>query len=185
MQRHIARQAAGLARRAAALSEGGWAATAQQPATPAAARTTWQQRQQRQQQQHRGFASAQAEPVASSSSSGGGDSGLTVSDAAVQRLKELAGESSEPVVLRVTVEGGGCSGFQYEFAIEEGGGSLAKTDRLFERDGVRVVCDDISLEFLKGAIVDFESDLMRSAFVIAANPNAASSCGCGSSFVAK
>ena len=142
MQRHIARQAAGLARRAAALSEGGcasrgplasiacaqvvscaaesaavgcptpslpqaaaaataaawrsglhsWAATAQQPATPAAARTTWQQRQQRQQQQHRGFASAQAEPVASSSSSGGGDSGLTVSDAAVQRLKELAGE---------------------------------------------------------------------------------------------
>lgn len=63
-------------------------------------------------------------------------------------------QSSGPVALRVTVEGGGCSGFQYEFAIEEGAAAqqLAPTDRLFERDGVRLVCDDISLEFLKGAV---------------------------------
>lgn len=57
--------------------------------------------------------------------------------------------------------------------------------RIFERNGVQVVSDDISLDFLKGAVVDFETDLMRSGFVVAGNPNAASSCGCGSSFVAK
>lgn len=56
---------------------------------------------------------------------------------------------------------------------------------MFERDGATVVMDDVSFEFLKGATVDFESDLMRSAFVVQTNPNAASSCGCGSSFVAK
>jgi iron-sulfur cluster assembly accessory protein len=128
-------------------------------------------------------ASAQVAEAASSAASS--SSGLTISDGAVERLKELSAKSSGAVLLRVTVEGGGCSGFQYEFSIEEAGGQLAETDRLFERDGVQVVCDDISLEFLKGSTVDFESDLMRSAFVIATNPNAASSCGCGSSFVAK
>lgn len=154
--------------------------SAAQALTAASSRAACQQ-----QQQQRGMASAQAEPSAAPSSSS--DVGLALSDSAVQRLKELQAESSEPVVLRLTVEGGGCSGFQYEFAIEEGAGNgqLAEADRVFERDGVRVVCDDVSLEFLKGAIVDFESDLMRSAFVVAANPNAASSCGCGSSFVAK
>ncbi|EFN54550.1 hypothetical protein CHLNCDRAFT_135340 [Chlorella variabilis] len=130
---------------------------------------------------------AQAAPAEASTNSSTGSDGLALSDSAVERLKELQAESSGPVALRVTVEGGGCSGFQYEFAIEEGAAAqqLAPTDRLFERDGVRLVCDDISLEFLKGAVVDFESDLMRSAFVIHNNPNAASSCGCGSSFVAK
>lgn len=144
---------------------------------------------QRQLEQRRGMASAQAEPSTGGSEAVGAAPGsLSISDAAVQRLKELQAQSGAPVALRVTVEGGGCSGFQYEFAIEEGATATAQpaeTDRLFERGGVRVVCDDISLEFLKGATVDFESDLMRSAFVISANPNAASSCGCGSSFVAK
>ncbi|PRW45434.1 Iron-sulfur assembly -like mitochondrial [Chlorella sorokiniana] len=130
-------------------------------------------------------ASAQAAEATSSAASSSSSSGLTISDGAVERLKELSAKSSGAVLLRVTVEGGGCSGFQYEFSIEEAGGQLAETDRLFERDGVQVVCDDISLEFLKGSTVDFESDLMRSAFVVATNPNAASSCGCGSSFVAK
>ncbi|KAI3425007.1 hypothetical protein D9Q98_008389 [Chlorella vulgaris] len=149
-----------------------------------------------QQQQQVRAASAQAElaeatsstsSTSSNSSSSGSSASLSVSDSAVERLKELQAKSSEPVMLRVIVEGGGCSGFQYEFAIEEGAAAqqLGETDRLFERDGVRVVCDDISLEFLRGSTVDFESDLMRSAFVIQNNPNAASSCGCGSSFVAK
>ena len=57
--------------------------------------------------------------------------------------------------------------------------------RIFEKEGVKVVSDSLSLEFLKGSVVDFESDLMRSGFVVAGNPNAESSCGCGSSFVAK
>lgn len=135
-------------------------------------------------QQQRSF-SAQAEPAPSSSSNSFSTDGLTLSDAAVERLKELQAQGASPVTLRVTVEGGGCSGFQYEFAVEEPGAPLGDTDRVFERDGVRLVSDDISLDFLKGATVDYESDLMRSAFVVAANPNAASSCGCGSSFVAK
>lgn len=57
--------------------------------------------------------------------------------------------------------------------------------RVFEIDGAKLVTDDLSMEFLNGSVVDFESDLMRSGFVVAGNPNAASSCGCGSSFVAK
>lgn len=57
--------------------------------------------------------------------------------------------------------------------------------RVFERNGAQLVCDDISLDFLKGSVVDYESDLMRSGFVMGKNPNASSSCGCGSSFVAK
>ncbi|KAL4447734.1 hypothetical protein ABPG75_004953 [Micractinium tetrahymenae] len=166
----------------------GWAAPPpQQGGVPSAARQQSSLRQQ--QEQQRGMAGAQTEPSTSSSEAAGAASScLGISDAAVQRLKELQAQSGGPVALRVTVEGGGCSGFQYEFAIEEGPAAtaeLAETDRLFERDGVRVLCDDISLEFLKGATVDFESDLMRSAFVVSANPNAASSCGCGSSFVAK
>ncbi|KAL6770024.1 ISCA2 [Auxenochlorella protothecoides x Auxenochlorella symbiontica] len=113
----------------------------------------------------------------------GSDGGLQLTDNAVQRLQELQRESPEgPLFLRLTVEGGGCSGFQYEFSL---GSSLKPEDRIFERNGVQVVSDDISLDFLKGAVVDFETDLMRSGFVVAGNPNAASSCGCGSSFVAK
>jgi Fe-S cluster assembly iron-binding protein IscA len=117
------------------------------------------------------------------------------------------------------VEGGGCSGFQYEFTLEEEGAK--KGDQVYQVAGTTVLCDDVSMEFLKGATVDFESDLMRSAFVVSRkkvekirdivlfsscsvlfqvfnliclrsfivqvhdNPNADSSCGCGSSFAAK
>eukprot|EP00887_Chlorella_sp_A99_P005936 scaffold29.g5936.t1 len=108
--------------------------------------------------------------------------GVQLSDTAVQRLRELQSGADEPVVLRLTVEGGGCSGFQYEFSIDS---AAREGDRVFDRDGATVVMDDVSFEFLKGAVVDWESDLMRSAFVVQSNPNAASSCGCGSSFVAK
>jgi len=62
------------------------------------------------------------------------------------------------------VEGGGCSGFQYEFLLEEEGPGLG--DHVFSVHGATVICDDVSLEFLKGSVVDFESDLMRSAFVV-------------------
>lgn len=108
--------------------------------------------------------------------------GVQLSDSAVERLQELSLNSREPVVLRLTVEGGGCSGFQYEFTLDS---SAKEGDRVFERDGATVVMDDVSYEFLRGATVDFEADLMRAAFVVQSNPNAASSCGCGSSFVAK
>ncbi|KAL4516997.1 hypothetical protein Ndes2526B_g00601 [Nannochloris sp. 'desiccata'] len=112
------------------------------------------------------------------------EDGLTISEAAVARLQELQKDAgSRPVFLRLMVEGGGCSGFQYEFTLEEQGPK--KGDQVYQVGGTTVLCDDVSMEFLKGATVDFESDLMRSAFVVHDNPNADSSCGCGSSFAAK
>eukprot|EP00775_Hariotina_reticulata_P006668 gene6668-6892_t len=85
-------------------------------------------------------------------------------------------------MLRVEVEGGGCSGFQYKFKLDT---NKAQDDLVFERDGVAVVCDPVSLDFLKGAVVEYEDSLMRSAFQISINPNAEASCGCGTSFAAK
>ena len=91
--------------------------------------------------------------------------GLSISDAAVSRLKQLQQSSgTRPLFLRLTVEGGGCSGFQYEFALEEEGPK--KGDQVFAVGGATVLCDDVSLQFLNGATIDFESDLMRSAFVV-------------------
>lgn len=85
------------------------------------------------------------------------------------------------------VEGGGCSGFQYVLRLEEGPGAAEPKpgDAVFERDGARVLVDEVSLGFLRGAVVDYEDTLMRSAFHVASNPNSEASCGCGSSFAAK
>jgi iron-sulfur cluster insertion protein len=80
--------------------------------------------------------------------------------------------------LRIAVSGGGCSGFQYGFTFDE---EKNEDDVVFERDGVVVVVDEVSLDLLAGAEVDFVEDLMGASFQIK-NPNAASSCGCGNSF---
>lgn len=102
---------------------------------------------------------ASSSPVKASSQ------GLRISESAAERLRQLqSGSDAPPVYLRVTVEGGGCSGFQYEFSIEEEGPK--EGDQVFSADGATVLCDDVSMEFLKGAVVDFESDLMRSGFVV-------------------
>src|SRR6266478_5624428 len=87
-------------------------------------------------------------------------------------------EQAENAFLRITVSGGGCSGFQYGFAFDD---QRHAEDLVFERDGVAVVVDDVSLGLLNGAEIDFVEDLMGAAFQIH-NPNAASSCGCGNSF---
>jgi iron-sulfur cluster assembly accessory protein len=81
-------------------------------------------------------------------------------------------------------DGGGCSGFQYSFSLDSAPG-VKPNDRVFERDGARVVVDDVSLTFLKGATVDYVEEMIKSSFAISDNPNAESGCGCGSSFVAK
>jgi len=104
---------------------------------------------------------------------------LTITDAAVKRLRELAAEDSTKPVLRISINAGGCSGFQYNFDLVEG---PEADDRVFEQDGVSVVTDEVSFSLLKGAKVDFEEDLIRSAFQVTDNPSADSSCGCGSSF---
>ena len=87
-------------------------------------------------------------------------------------------DGQQGLMLRVSVSGGGCSGFQYAFSFDD---TVNADDRTFERDGVTAVIDEMSLELLNGAEVDFVEDLGGSSFQIK-NPNATSSCGCGSSF---
>jgi iron-sulfur cluster insertion protein len=104
---------------------------------------------------------------------------VAISASAAQRIAELrAAERNDDLMLRVTVSGGGCSGFQYGFAFDD---TVADDDRVFERDGVRVVVDAVSLDFLAGAELDYVEELIGAYFAIN-NPNATSSCGCGTSF---
>ncbi|MBB4285774.1 iron-sulfur cluster insertion protein ErpA [Roseospira goensis] len=104
---------------------------------------------------------------------------VSISEACARRVQTLiAGEGDESLMLRVIVDGGGCSGFQYRFDLDR---VAADDDRVFEAHGVRVVIDEASLELLDGALIDYVEDLMAAAFTIR-NPNATSTCGCGTSF---
>lgn len=106
---------------------------------------------------------------------------INVTPTAATKISELLGEENKPGAgLRVFVQGGGCSGFQYGLMIDEGDGQ-ADTDSVFESNGVRLVVDPISARYLKGAEVDFIDNLTGGGFTIK-NPNAKSTCGCGSSF---
>ena len=87
-------------------------------------------------------------------------------------------EDQDGLMLRVSVSGGGCSGFQYGFSFDD---TVNADDHTFERDGVQVVVDDMSLDLLTGSEIDFVEDLIGASFQIK-NPQATSSCGCGSSF---
>ncbi|KAK9075153.1 hypothetical protein SSX86_003473 [Deinandra increscens subsp. villosa] len=118
----------------------------------------------------------------SSSASSSVQESVYLSDNCVRRMKELqAGEAKEKV-LRLSIEAGGCSGFQYNFALEE---TPNKDDRVFERDGVKLAVDTISLGFVKGATVDYVEELIRSGFQVAENPSAVGGCSCKSSFMVK
>lgn len=99
--------------------------------------------------------------------------------AAARRLRELMAEQGNPALtLRVYVDGGGCSGFQYSFSIDD---KRADDDTVVMRDGVCLVVDRLSLPYLAGAKVDYEESFSGSQFVVR-NPNAHATCGCGSSF---
>ena len=100
----------------------------------------------------------------------------TVTTRAFERLAEI-GAASDGKALRVAVEGGGCSGFQYEIALDE----PKEDDLVLSGAGETVVVDSVSLPFLAGATIDFSEELIGARFVID-NPNATSSCGCGTSF---
>jgi iron-sulfur cluster assembly accessory protein len=106
------------------------------------------------------------------------ESQVTVSARAAKRIAEILQAEPQPTMLRVAVTGGGCSGFQYNFELD---GVRADDDLVLERDGAVVLIDSMSLDFLKGAEIDFADDLIGAAFKIH-NPNAQSSCGCGTSF---
>ena len=98
---------------------------------------------------------------------------------AVNKVKRLVAEEQNPKLkLRVFVTGGGCSGFQYGFTFDE---ETAEDDTVVERDGVSLVVDPMSFQYLAGAEVDYQEGLEGSRFVIK-NPNAATTCGCGQSF---
>lgn len=108
--------------------------------------------------------------------------GITLTPSAAEAVNELlAKRNLDGYALRVFVSGGGCSGFQYGMALE---GNVRENDLSFEYQGVKVVVDEISIDYLRGATIDYVDDLMGSGFKIE-NPNAVSSCGCGSSFRTK
>ncbi|MEL6644046.1 MAG: iron-sulfur cluster assembly accessory protein [Pseudomonadota bacterium] len=101
----------------------------------------------------------------------------TVTPRAFERLAEINASEDAPKALRVAVEGGGCSGFQYEIKLDD----PAEDDLILEGEGQKVVVDSVSLPFLSNAVIDFSEELIGARFVIE-NPNATSSCGCGTSF---
>jgi iron-sulfur cluster insertion protein len=103
---------------------------------------------------------------------------VAVSARAAKRIAEILNAEPQPVMLRLAVTGGGCSGFQYNFTLDD---TRLDDDLVIERDGATVLVDPMSLEFLKGAELDFADDLIGAAFKVH-NPNASSSCGCGTSF---
>ena len=104
---------------------------------------------------------------------------ITVTEAAAGKIRELLTEEGKTESgLRVFVQGGGCSGFQYGLMIEESGGA---GDQVFESNGIRLFVDPVSVSYLRGAEVDFVETVTGGGFTIR-NPNATSTCGCGSSF---
>ena len=103
---------------------------------------------------------------------------VTLTERAAKRINQVLAKEPQGSMLRVAVNGGGCSGFQYAFDVVQARGD---DDLVIERDGAVVLVDTVSLEFLKGSQIDFVNDLIGQSFKIE-NPNATSSCGCGTSF---
>ncbi|TDR93600.1 iron-sulfur cluster assembly accessory protein [Enterovirga rhinocerotis] len=103
---------------------------------------------------------------------------IIITDRAARRIGEILADEPQGAKLRISVNGGGCSGFQYGFDIDSG---RAEDDLLIENGSASVLIDEISLQYLKGSIVDFVDDLIGQSFKIE-NPQATASCGCGTSF---
>lgn len=103
---------------------------------------------------------------------------LSLTPSAAARVEMIALKQGKPAILRLSVEGGGCSGFQYKFGLADG---AEPDDLVSETDGVRLVVDPISLDLVEGSTVDYVESLGGAAFKVE-NPNAAAGCGCGSSF---
>ena len=106
------------------------------------------------------------------------DKSVTISDAAARRIASILGAAPEKKALRVSVEGGGCSGFSYKFDLVE---DQQDDDLVLEKDKARVLIDQLSLVYMDGSEIDFVDNLLGQSFQIN-NPNAVASCGCGTSF---
>jgi iron-sulfur cluster insertion protein len=103
---------------------------------------------------------------------------VTVSARAAKQIAKIVAAESKPMMLRLAVSGGGCSGFQYNFTLDD---KQADDDHVIAEGGIKVLIDSTSLEFLKGSELDYVDDLIGAAFKVT-NPNATASCGCGTSF---
>ncbi|XP_074146130.1 iron-sulfur cluster assembly 2 homolog, mitochondrial isoform X2 [Sminthopsis crassicaudata] len=123
--------------------------------------------------------SSSSSPPSQTPGSESGEGQIRLTDSCVKRLLEVT-EGAE--FLRLQVEGGGCSGFQYKFSLDT---VINPDDRVFEQGGARVVVDTDSLAFVKGALVDYCQELIRSSFQVLNNPQAQQGCSCGTSFSVK
>lgn len=103
---------------------------------------------------------------------------MILSPSAAARVATIAAKQGKPAILRLSVEGGGCSGFQYKFGLAD---AAAADDLVVERDGVTLIVDPVSLDLVAGSMVDYVESLGGAAFKVE-NPNASAGCGCGSSF---
>jgi iron-sulfur cluster assembly accessory protein len=103
---------------------------------------------------------------------------VEISDAAAKRIVSVLAKEPDKNALRVSVEGGGCSGFSYKFDLTD---ERNDDDTVFEKDGATVLIDELSLVYMGGSVIDFVDDLIGQSFQIQ-NPNAVASCGCGTSF---
>jgi iron-sulfur cluster assembly accessory protein len=104
--------------------------------------------------------------------------GVEMTDAAAKRINKIIAKEADKEALRVSVEGGGCSGFSYKFDLVNGRNA---DDTAIEKDGATVLIDEMSLIYMGGSVIDFVDDLIGQSFQIR-NPNAVASCGCGTSF---
>ena len=105
-------------------------------------------------------------------------SDIALSPAAAARVAAIAARQEKPAILRLSIDGGGCAGFQYRFELAD---AVAADDAVARENGVTLVVDPVSLDLVRGATVDFVESLGGAAFQVT-NPNAASGCGCGTSF---
>ena len=103
---------------------------------------------------------------------------IQLTENAAARVAAIAGKQGKPAILRLAVEGGGCAGFQYRFGLAD---AVEGDDSVVERDGVRLVVDSMSLDLIRGSAVDYVENMGGAMFRVT-NPQAASGCGCGSSF---
>ncbi|KAB0269517.1 iron-sulfur cluster insertion protein ErpA [Microvirga brassicacearum] len=105
-------------------------------------------------------------------------SDITLTERAARRINEIMASEPDGSMLRISVNGGGCSGFQYAFDVDR---TRQNDDLVVEKDGATVLVDEISIQYIEGSVIDFVDDLMGQSFKIE-NPHATASCGCGTSF---
>ncbi len=103
---------------------------------------------------------------------------FAITESAAAQISKILAQENEGAYLRVAVQGGGCSGFSYVFSID---GKKAHDDLTFERDGVTVLVDEMSIQYMEGSEIDWVDDMIGASFQIK-NPNATANCGCGTSF---